>query len=1276
MDFCPKCGAMILSGTVCHICNYDMDELCFERMKIGTPHKFISNSMDFKQNPIKLMKLIINFNKLDIKENDVLKFADKIIETANKNFIEYEKKIILRDFNTFLDTQNDFIDKSYIESKYYRNYFDYYSYFNFEDRIDNFNLNLRKQEIFNDFENQYISYSQMCEYKKDKNIPFDLESIVEEHNNNFIKQQMDNHQYYFDDIAGKSLDDMQRIAVLTDDDSTQIVAGAGTGKTLTIQAKVKYLIEKENVNPRDILCISFSNSARDDLAKKLKNTIGDKPVEVRTFHSLGYSILGQNDEYKEVPDYEFENLIDNYFKDLFVKKPELLKEIMEFFCYYFNVIYINENDLKLETIKSRLNRLDEYDEFLKEYLQVTNVKRKREKMNNIRDLIVANYLFIHNISYEYANPAILKNKYYDKYISKYCDYLFCDIYDEIPNYIKVEFINEFDNDFGCKKLDCYPSFFLPNEDIYVDITSTTYDWENSLDENEKKDIIDCLNERNKLNDNYKTKILTIFDHGNDVEGLLNELKDNLLDNNVFLEEVNYERLFDLLILQDNLLEYRSFLKTVDTFINLFKGNAKNIDYDGNDISEMMFDLYFDENNKKYSGAIEKRNDFYLKIIAKIYWKYKEYLNDSDFIDFNDMINDAVIKLRHGGVIHNYKYVIVDEYQDTSFTRYNLLKEIQNVTGAKVVVVGDDWQSIFGFTGCNVNLFSQFDKYFDYPKMVKINVTRRNSQKLIDVVGEFVQENHNQIPKKLLSEKKKNQKPIKIFNYNSRAEEVLALMNILNKISEKDSGAEVLIIGRNNKDIYEIYCREIFEITPFKDYTKIDYAFEPDLDIEFRTVHKSKGLQADYVVVLNLNNQINGFPNKIVNDPILDFVVDKEDENIDYPEERRLFYVALTRTKNDVYLFTKSSRPSYFITEIKNKDGVELLNYVFSNDEIILINRLLQKQFEVIETDNVCPQCGIGQINLILNNEKGTSYFRCSNFCGWNGGPYHNSDYSDNKRNIAYVKYSKVCPDCNHMLIVKKNPSDGSYFLGCNMFKRNDLTTWHTTMNLFDFEETDELYLNVFNVGKKEDLNKTRNGVYYLNEYIPKDKLDEYGGDERIDFSNQILDFKDDEGYSVLLLTKDMMKLISYLSNNVIDDNIHKLALIAVPPSKVKKIKKSSMRKSIDFINKTFKDGKLKTEYGCNKEIINFKDLIKRVKDVPTAHLGEGRASPEQHVDSMKCCGKDFLNENTAYIVLDDITTSGNTMKACNEILLEHGVNEKNIFNIALGATVRDDDEEI
>ena len=1278
MDFCPKCGSMLLNGPICGKCNHNSRELYFDALKIDNPKNYISISNNDPEYAEILLELIINKDKINVNEINVLKVGDKIIEAANANFINEERRIILKEFNEFLESKNDLIDKTEITSKYCKDYFDYYSDLDMDKKIDEYNFNITTQKILDDFDGKYISYSEISQYLEGKNLSFNMDSIVDEHNKRIIEQQMDNYQYYFDNINGKSLDNNQRIAVLTDDDNTQIVAGAGTGKTLTIQAKVKFLIEKQNVNPKDILCMSFSNSARDDLEKKLKQTIGDAPVEVRTFHSLGYSILGKNDEYKEVPEYELVNFIDDYFKELFIEKQDLLKDVIEFFCFYFNIIYNNENDLKLETIKSRLTRLDEYDEYLKEYLEVTSVKRNREYMNNIPELIIANYLFIHNIAYEYGNQAKFKEKNYEKYISKYSTFLFGDMDDKIPNHVKFEFINEFDNEFGYKKLDFYPSFYLLNDDIILDVSPISYDWKDKLEINEKVKIKDCLEKRDILNNSYKTKILTIFNQ-DDVDNLLDDVEHTLLENNVVLEDVDYENLFDLLISQDNLLEYRRFLKTVDQFINLFKGNAKNIDNWGRDISDEKFKKYFDENHEKYSNSIEKRNELYLDMIKKIYYAYKDYLDDSEYIDFNDMINEAVIKLRNGGLIHKYKYVIVDEYQDTSYTRFNLLKEVQNVTGSKVVVVGDDWQSIYGFTGCNVNLFSQFDKYFEHPKMVKINVTRRNSQKLIDVIGEFIQEkNNNLIPKKLLSEKIENKKPIKIFEYVSRAEEVLALINILDKISEEKSDAEILILGRNNKDKFEIACKEIFEMTEFKDFTKIDYSFKPDLKIVFRTVHKSKGLEADYVVVLNLNNQINGFPNKIANDPILDFVSDKEDENNTYPEERRLFYVALTRTRNDVYLFSKSTRPSSFVSEIRYKDGVEKVNFVFSNEDIIKINKLLKKSFEVIETDNICPQCGVGQINLILNNEKGTSYFRCSNFCGWNGGPYHNSDYSwENKRYISNIKYSKVCPKCNHMLILKENSVAGGYFLGCNTYRKGDPNSCQETRNLYNFEEFNELdFNNLLNYDKKEYLNKTVNGVYYLKEYIPKDKLLEYEGDDRVDFSKRILDYKDNKNYEVNLLTKDLIKFISHISNNVIDDNIQKLALIAVPPSKVKKINRSSMRKSIDLIEKSFEKGELQKQYQCNKEIINLKDLIKRVENVPTAHLGEGRASPEQHIDSMKCCENNLSNENIAYIVLDDITTTGNTMKACNEILLNHGVNENNIYNFVLGATVGDDDEEI
>ena len=251
------------------------------------------------------------------------------------------------------------------------------------------------------------------------------------------------------------------------------------------------------------------------------------------------------------------------------------------------------------------------------------------------------------------------------------------------------------------------------------------------------------------------------------------------------------------------------------------------------------------------------------------------------------------------------------------------------------------------------------------------------------------------------------------------------------------------------------------------------------------MHKSKGLQADYVIVLNLNDQINGFPNKIVDDPVLYFVNNKQNEDIDYPEERRLFYVALTRTKNDVYLLGKYKKPSEFIEEIIDKDGVEVLDYSISNDEIMYINQLLQKRFEVIETGVACPKCGHGIVNLIVNNDRGTSYFRCSNFCGWEGAPYHNKNSDEGTRKIAYVKYVDACPrkGCQGIRIVRKNGYDGTLFLGCTSFPK---CRGHTKSLRLTDEEIDGIVLNI----DLTKMNRTMFGVYYLGKYIPEDKRDD------------------------------------------------------------------------------------------------------------------------------------------------------------------------------------------
>ncbi|MBQ9025628.1 MAG: UvrD-helicase domain-containing protein, partial [Methanobrevibacter sp.] len=616
MDFCPRCGGIILHGTKCSKCGFDKNSSNFEirTLKIKPYSKYISLSEKklFENNVDLLIGLIENFDQLDLTSDDLIVNIDNIIDISNEKFIENERKFILKQFreelnsreryisdsdkfefknkynkdycNYYVELEFDkkidlvnkqiirkqkdivyiqfkeelnsynhhisdldkeklkekyFIDdydfyselkcdfhiekfneriiqkqkdivyeqfkedlKSYdnyisdlerdnLKEKYYVDGFDYYNDLNCDFHIDRFNegvVEKQKDLIISNLKDEYIPYSEKINIENKLNLNFDISEIIDEHNDNFIKKQMKLENDFFDNVDNRTLDINQRIAVLTDDDNTQIVAVAGTGKTLTIQAKVKYLIEKQGILPEDILCISFSNSARDDLARKLKRTIGEVPVEVRTFHSLGYSILGQNGQGKEVPEYEISNLIKNYFKESFSENSDLIKDIVEFFCYYYNIVLLGLDNLKLETFKSRLTTLNEYDEYLSEYLQITNVKKKKEYMSNVKDLIVSNFLFIHNIKYEYSKQAILKVKDYDKYKLWYFNFLFSNLNEYIPEDIKLDFIYELHENFASTKFKNYPNFYLPEKDLYIDLIPVNSNWENILDDEKKEKI--------------------------------------------------------------------------------------------------------------------------------------------------------------------------------------------------------------------------------------------------------------------------------------------------------------------------------------------------------------------------------------------------------------------------------------------------------------------------------------------------------------------------------------------------------------------------------------------------------------------------------------------------------------------------------------------------------------------------------------------------------------------------------------------------------------------
>lgn len=354
------------------------------------------------------------------------------------------------------------------------------------------------------------------------------------------------------------------------------------------------------------------------------------------------------------------------------------------------------------------------------------------------------------------------------------------------------------------------------------------------------------------------------------DNYLDYIIDEYFNSYVRYNKKNFRKLKRYLFSNNNNLfiteEYKSLKRTISTFIKLAKAN----------------DLSIAQIYSFYRKSI-LLNRIILKFILDIMLIYQRELESTNKIDFDDMIHLAKDKVR--SINLNYKYIIIDEFQDTSLVRFNLINEIIKKCNAKLFVVGDDWQSIYRFSGCDLDLFINFKNYFNNTSYFSLEYTYRNSNELIYVTSNFIMKNKHQLKKNIKS-KKNLDRPIKIV-FNCKIEDLL-----------KEIKGDVMIIGRNNSDINNINHENKL------------------------TIHRSKGLECDNIILVNSDN----IPNRIKNEKILTLVL-KEHDYIMYEEERRLFYVALTRTKNYIYIMV-NKRISPFVKELIHdyKNYVEIKKY--------------------------------------------------------------------------------------------------------------------------------------------------------------------------------------------------------------------------------------------------------------------------------------------------------------------------------------------------------------
>lgn len=812
------------------------------------------------------------------------------------------------------------------------------------------------------FTNKSVFYKKENQVKQFNELYSEFDSFVIRYNQNYVSTQTEKLQGYFDNIEGKKLDNQQRTSIITDEYSNLIIAGAGSGKTLTILGKVKYLIEQKNIPPQDILLLSFTKKTVAELNERLLKIIPG--LEAVTFHKLGYDIIKEHHSKKPALTNEntLSRVIQEYLKKDIFNHPQAMRSYVQYIACYMNIPDAlnnynslgekidTEKGIDFQTLKSKCEPLNKVEKVKLNSMQ-------GEKVKSVEELIIANFLFLNGIEYQYE-------KAYPHGEPLYC-----------------------------------PDFYLSDYDLYLEHFGVDENnqakWLTPFNEQKYVEEMQLKRDRHKSNN---TKLLETYSYYNRDNVLLIKLKQMLLENRVNFKSRDTKEIYAM-VAEDGKNFGKEIIRLIESFINLSK--SRRLD------AEALTALFSTKSIMQNSFIYERQVTF-LQFILPILEKYDKTLLNNNEIDFNDMINKAADAVKNKKPNYTYKYIIIDEYQDISYSRFTLINQIRDLCGARLICVGDDWQSIYRFAGSDISLFSNFSKHVGQNEQLLIEQTYRNSQSIIDITSKYIQKNSKQIIKKPKSKKEDLQDPVKFVHFTSDHVEDIFISE-LDYIVKKYGDKSVLVLGRHSFDIDDlIRLNPQSRIKYFEANGKLHVKGFEDIDITFMTVHKSKGIEADNVIILNLRNNLLGFPNKMTDDPILSSLLSDQEE-YKFAEERRLFYVALTRTKNEVILLIPSEA-SLFAEELL-KDN----NYLLSSSD------------GKLSTAN-CPYCQTGKLVIRINLKTSTQFLGCSHF----------PQCSQTFRNLEILDNEFLCPQCESGFMIKRHGKYGD-FLGCTNYPKCNST---------------------------------------------------------------------------------------------------------------------------------------------------------------------------------------------------------------------------------------------
>ena len=323
---------------------------------------------------------------------------------------------------------------------------------------------------------------------------------------------------------------------------------------------------------------------------------------------------------------------------------------------------------------------------------------------------------------------------------------------------------------------------------------------------------------------------------------------------------------------------------------------------------------------------------YRKLFLTVSEKYQRELSsllEKHQTTFSGLIKLAIRYLRSGQIRTQFRYIIVDEYQDLSVLRQEFLRLLLESSHANLFAVGDDWQAIYGFSGSRVDFTLNFRKFWGDFSLHRISKTYRFGPTLARLSSSFIMQDHTQIQKQIQSQKEDSLEPVVEISGDSERLDLEVLTHYFESLPENSS---ILLLGRFQIDRFRLAHCSKFNLTS----DGIEFHPRPDLKIRFLTVHQSKGLEADYVVILNNREAKLGFPAHVKDPPLKTELIKIAEElrldQVSVNEERRLFYVALTRAKKQVILLTVDGKESSFIKELRRKFREDFTTYYLSHFE--------------------------------------------------------------------------------------------------------------------------------------------------------------------------------------------------------------------------------------------------------------------------------------------------------------------------------------------------------